>query len=176
MKKEIKVIDNFLSPTAFTKLNKLIMAENFPWYWSDKSTYEKTTHGKDSFFCHSLNYKEHTNSSFFEEIIKPFKKKIKFKECIRAKINLQYNQGERIKTNYHVDLETSFLGTRSGGEYKTGIYYLNTCNGYTTFKINNAEVQSRKNRMVLFDWDLEHRGISHTDKERRVLINFNFKL
>ena len=108
MKKEIKVIDNFLSPTAFTKLNKLIMAENFPWYWSDKSTYENTEHGKDSFFSHSLNYKEHTNSYFFEEIIKPFKKKIKFKECIRAKINLQYNQGEKIKTNYHV--ETYYIG------------------------------------------------------------------
>jgi len=173
--KEIKVMDNFLSKRAFKKLDKLIMSETFPWYWAPKSTYEKTTHGKDSFFCHSLVYKEDKNSYFFEEIIEPFKKKIKFKECIRSKINLQYNQGEKIETKYHVDFP-ELMGTGRRGI--TGIYYLNTCNGHTSFAINGAheDVQSRENRMVLFAWNLEHRGISQTDKARRILINFNFEL
>ena len=171
--KEIKVIDNFLSKRAFKKLNKLIISGNFPWYWADKSTHEKTTHGKDSFFCHSLIYKEHKNSSFFEEIIEPFKKKIKFKDCIRSKINLQYNQGEKIETMYHVDFP-ELQGTASKGI--TGIYYLDTCNGHTSFQINGANIQSKENRMVLFAWDLQHRGVSQTDKARRIVINFNFEL
>jgi hypothetical protein len=171
--KEIKVMDNFLSPAEFKKLNELIMSNNFPWFWNDKSTYEKTEHGKDSFFCHSLVYKEHTNSSFFKEIIEPFKKRIKFKECIKSKINLQYNQGEKIKTNYHVDLPELNDKKMKG---ITGIYYLNTCNGSTLFETDVNEVQSKENRMVLFDWYLNHKGISQTDTARRILINFNFEL
>ena len=171
--KEIKVIDNFLSKIAFKKLTKLIMSRNFPWYWTPQSTYQKTTHGKDSFFCHSLVYKDDKNSYFFEEIIEPFKKKIKFKDCIKSKINLQYNQGQKIETKYHTDFPELLSSGRKG---ITGIYYLNTCNGYTSFEINGAEVMSKENRMVLFAWNLEHRGISQTDTSRRILINFNFEL
>ena len=149
------------------------MSRNFPWYWIPQSTHQKTTHGKDSFFCHSLVYLDDKNSSFFEEIIEPFKKKIKFKDCIKCKINLSYNQGEKIKTNYHVDMP-ELQGTASKGI--TGVYHLNTSNGYTEIEANGAKVMSKENRMVLFARNLGHRDVSQTDAPRRILINFNFEL
>ena len=55
----------------------------------------------------------------------------------------------------------------------TGIFYVNTCNGYTRFK-NNKIIKSKENTYIEFDSTLEHTGASCTDKKRRVVINFNY--
>ena len=60
------------------------------------------------------------------------------------------------------------------GDSLTAIYYINTCNGYTEFK-TGEKVKSVSNRMVIFDSELEHQGVTATDDKRRVLINFNYK-
>ena len=65
---------------------------------------------------------------------------------------------------YHTDLT---------GSTHTSIFYMNTNNGYTKFK-KGGKVKSVENRMVVFPADLEHQGFTCTDKQRRVLINFNF--
>ena len=56
---------------------------------------------------------------------------------------------------------------------KTGIFYVNTNNGKTIFK-NGKEVESIKNRMVIFPSNIEHAGTSNTDTENRIVINFNW--
>ena len=57
---------------------------------------------------------------------------------------------------------------------KTGIFYINTCNGYTKFK-NGEKIKSEKNKYVEFDSILEHTGSSCTDEKRRIVINFNYE-
>ena len=57
----------------------------------------------------------------------------------------------------------------------TAILYMNTNNGWTEFK-KRGRVKSVANRAVIFDSNLEHRGVTCTDANRRVLINFNYEV
>ena len=44
---------------------------------------------------------------------------------------------------------------------------------YTLFE-DGTKVQSKENRVVIFDSQMRHAGIPCTDEKRRVVINFNF--
>ena len=55
----------------------------------------------------------------------------------------------------------------------TAILYINTNNGWTRFK-KGARVKSIANRIVIFDSNLEHSGVTCTDEKRRVVMNFNY--
>ena len=55
----------------------------------------------------------------------------------------------------------------------TSILYINTNNGWTVIK-GYGKVESVANRMVIFDSNLQHSGVTCTDKNRRVVINFNY--
>ena len=55
----------------------------------------------------------------------------------------------------------------------TSILYLNTNNGWTAIK-GYGKVERVANRMVIFDSNLQHSGVTCTDKNRRVVINFNY--
>jgi len=50
---------------------------------------------------------------------------------------------------------------------------LNTCNGWTKFK-KGGKVDCVANRVVIFNSNLEHAGITCTDQKRKVVINFNY--
>ena len=56
------------------------------------------------------------------------------------------------------------------------VIYVNTNNGYTEFKDGEEvrKVESVANRMVFFDAELSHRGVSSTDSRYRCVINFNW--
>ena len=56
----------------------------------------------------------------------------------------------------------------------TSIFYLNTNNGWTQFK-KGGKVKCVENRLVTFDSNLEHAGVTCTDQKRKVVINFNYE-
>ena len=58
---------------------------------------------------------------------------------------------------------------------KTAVFYINTNNGWTYIK-NGGKVKSVANRIVIFDSNLEHTGVTCTDEKRRVIVNFNYDL
>ena len=53
---------------------------------------------------------------------------------------------------------------------------MNSCNGGTEIKINNEikSIKAEENKMLIFDSDVEHRGIVSTDADFRYIINFNY--
>ena len=85
---------------------------------------------------------------------------------LRIKANLLYKTSKIIKHGYHTDFEPDLNN-------KTSIFYVNTNNGYTSFK-NGRKVKSKENTLVEFDSKLEHSGTTCTDKEYRMIINFNY--
>ena len=98
--------------------------------------------------------------------IEPYLPFFKMKELCRIKANLAPRTIFHRKTGWHVDnLPCS----------TTAILYMNTNNGWTEFK-KRGRVKSVANRAVIFDSNLEHRGVTCTDVERRVLINFNYEV
>ena len=42
-------------------------------------------------------------------------------------------------------------------------------------KMNGDKVECVENRMVIFDSNLKHEGVSCTDQQRKVVINFNYE-
>ena len=107
--------------------------------------------------------KEGINSHHFE-MLDPVLKKLGAYRIFRVKANLTVRTNEHEPSGFHVDGFDNSL---------TSIYYINTCNGYTEFK-TGEKVKSVSNRMIIFDSELEHQGVTCTDNKRRVLINFNY--
>ena len=59
---------------------------------------------------------------------------------------------------------------------KSSILYLNSCDGGTELKINDETVfiKSEANKMLIFDADVLHRGITSKKEPIRYIINFNY--
>ena len=108
---------------------------------------------------------QETYSNYYSVFI-PVLQKLEAKKSFRIKANLLSRTFFHRKSAYHRDISQI-------GEHQTAIYYLNTNNGWTEFK-KGGKVKSVANRIVIFDSDLEHRGVTCTDEQRRVVINFNY--
>ena len=62
----------------------------------------------------------------------------------------------------------------SNPSHKTSIFYINTNNGWTEFA-NGDRVKCVENRLVTFDSNLKHQGVTCTDKKRKIVINLNYE-
>ena len=83
---------------------------------------------------------------------------------VRIKVNMEPKTAEPIESCLHTDTN----------QYnKTAIYYVNTNNGYTRFK-DGTKVDSIANRIVIFDAQTEHGGVTQTDEQVRVVVNINY--
>ena len=163
MNKEIK--DNFLKENDLTLVKEEILSNRFPWFFSPTQT--ASTPKDSSFFFHCFYRDNRINSNFFN-LIEPFLKILNPHSLINVRANCSLN---RIKSNsnFHTDDLNSKNLT-----HKTAIFYLNTNNGYTEFEKDKEKIKSIENRLVIFPSQLSHRAVGQTDKDRRIVINFNF--
>jgi len=164
----IEVIDNFLSDLDFMILkNNILNNPNFLWQFNpcQVGDYDILNHDErvPFQFVHGM-YRDSSPTSKYFDTLNPFIRKLNPQKILRIKVNLNTRTERIIEGEFHVDWKI---------DHKVGIFYLNTNNGYTIFK-NGKKVNSVKNRMVLFDGSLSHAGTNCTDKQRRVVINFNY--
>jgi len=151
--------DNFLDDEHFKYLQNKMLDEYFPWYFNSSRTYSNDNNYQ---FTHTFFKDGQVQSELFY-ILEKFLEKIDIKALIRVKANLTLPTREIENGLFHVD--TTF-------KCKTGLLYLNTNDGKTLFK--NFSVNSIENRFVTFPTLLEHSGTSHTNVNRRVVINVNY--
>ena len=120
---------------------------------------------KDYQMTHIFFDENKVTSDFFN-ILKPILDYLKPKALVRIKTNLNHQQENINIHGYHIDYNYKNL--------KTAVYYVNTNNGFTIFKKDNKKVNSKKNRIVIFNSDEQHSGTNCTDKPFRITINFNY--
>jgi len=156
----MKVIDNFLPQEQFLIIKNEIMSVNFPWFYQDKKVYENDHYFQ---FIHTFYKNYQVNSNYFS-LLKPIIDIINAKALVGIKANCNPKTENTEIYNFHVD--EKFEGF-------TGLYYINTNNGYTLFK-NKDKVESIENRFLIFKNELEHTGTSCTDQKARFVINFNY--
>ena len=157
----MKVIDNFLPDYYFRSLSNTILGDDFWWFYNEDTAIEGDGH---SHFINMFYKKNPVGPTESFPKIEPYLPFFKMKELCRIKANLAPRTVFHRKTGWHVDnLPCS----------TTAILYMNTNNGWTEFK-KGSRVKSVANRVVIFDSNLEHQGVTCTDKKRRVLINFNY--
>jgi len=156
---EIK--DNFLTIEEHIALKTLMEADTFPWYFL-KGKVTRTEKLFDYQFVH-IFYKDNiVNSDFFHHL-NPIIKKLEPLSLIRIKANLNPITNKLVEFDKHPD---QFF------KCKAAIYYLNDSDGYTM--IGDNKIESKSNRIVLFDANEEHYGTNSTNCNNRMLINFNY--
>lgn len=159
------IYKNFLSKKEFKELEDKIMSAHMPWYYNDSIVLEK-----EDYFQFVYNFVlpegKINCEDFMINLLKPFIKKLNIKNFFKVKANLLTRTNKIVEHGMHIDDTKHTTG-------KTGIFYLNTCNGYTKFE-DGTKIKSEKNKYVEFDCNIKHTGSSCTDKKRRVVINLNY--
>jgi len=177
---KVKIIDNFLDQSTFENVERLIMGDEFPWYFNNYVDYlgdkEKRFQFVHIFYKEVSEGYQVVHSSSFQFLI-PIIEKLKSKILIRVKANLLTQTSKIIENKFHIDREgkevLSLRDVEKLKPYTTSILYMNTNNGYTKFE-DGTTVKSEANRMVIFPASMRHLGTTCTDQKSRVVINFNY--
>lgn len=159
---KITVLDNYLKKEDYINLREVLESNKFPWFF-----YPLTSQKTEDIFNYQFNhvfYRDDMPNSVYFDILKPLIKQIKPISLFRVKANLNPISHKLVKFDKHVD-QTYF-------KCKAAIYYVNDNNGYTV--IEKKKIQSKSNRMVFFDTNVQHYGTNSTNCKNRMLINFNY--
>ena len=155
----IQIHKNYLKYYTFTELKNIITDKNFRWYF-------RQSKGEPEQY-NNLLYYDHE----FSEDVTPKLKRILSSICIQLnaiavlRININSTPRNAPEQTRHTDW---VLSTPS----KTCVLYLNDNDGYTEFK--DEKVESVANTVVIFDTDIEHRGVPPTNVDRRLVLNINY--
>lgn len=161
----LNIKNNFLSKNIFKEIqNEFFKHFNFPWYYLKHQVSKKDK----SFFSHCFYQEENISSEFFNKIINPIIDKLSVKKIYLIRANLILKDKDHLVSGFHTDLNF---------KCKTAIYYVNSNNGGTIFKINKKklEVKSEENKIVIFNSKILHAAKSQTDTDTRVVININYE-
>ena len=170
----MEVIDDFLTDYQFKQISNVILSDYFSWYWNEGvvSNYGDVKNpGSYQFTNMIFNIRYGGVNSEYYSLFDVFQQKLGVKRLDRIKLNLNHKRIFHRKGGYHTDNNPSDPYQHT----KTAVFYVNTNNGWTEFK-KGGKVKSVANRIVIFDSNLEHTGVTCTDEKRRVIVNFNYDL
>ena len=109
----------------------------------------------------------HLIKPIYDYVVDKFKdEKYPVLECLRAKANCYTNQHKHIDYGKHRDHDE--WGPK---ELMLGVFSVNTNNGGTM--VRGKLYPSIENQLVLLD-NVPHYGVTQTDEQIRVIINWNF--
>ena len=167
-KPEYWVIDNFLSDEQFKTIQNFMLGSDLPWHYNDSKVTESQKEKESPYgfqFVHPF-YNTHLHKSDHINILNPLIEKISPLAIVKIKANMTMKTPELIEYGYHTDVvtDTGLL---------TAVFYLNNNNGYTKL-IDGTKVESKENRIVIFDSQAYHTGTSCTDERFRAVINLNY--
>ncbi len=162
----MNIYDNFLSDQDYTFVSSALTNNKFPWYYNDNIA--GTNEGIDGYqFVHNFFNvsKPYSSDACFGKFLNPIWNKLAPKYMIRAKANLRPRTSEPVQSSWHTDTDLT--------QVTTGVFYIGSNNGYTLFK-EGSKVDSVANRLVLFDSQMIHAGVSCTDQSTRIVLNLNY--
>ena len=184
----INLHDGFLSNVEFDQLREEVFFGGIPWYYNE----HKVITGADDFnnyqFTHVF-YETNSDARLWTRsekfpLMLPILSRLSIIGIYRIKANLEplkvgldvwvdeskqvssvVNGVDRYYSDYHTDYECDNM--------TTGIFYMNTCDGYTEFE-DGSKVECRANRFITFPSSLKHGGVSQLDSRFKCVINFNY--
>ena len=168
----IEVYDNFLPTEVFNPIKEFVFGGVMPWYYMDNSV--KKGDGCPQ-FSHGL-YGDSEPRSEVYEIVKPIFATLNPFAIHRVKFNATSRTTEIKEKPLHVDItgpsDSPEPPFENIPDYHICVIYFNDNNGYTEFR-DGKKILSVKNTAVIFDSNLEHRGVPSTDN-RRLVLNINY--
>ncbi len=164
----MKVYKNFIDQIRFDDLASVISSHQFTWYYNNivekESLSSDMTQNQNFQFTHTF-YNFHRIQSDHFNLLTPIFEKIKPIALLRIKANMVTYTPKIFEHGMHVDFNDP--------KVTTGIFYINTNNGYTKFE-NGKKIKSIQNQYVEFNSQFKHTGTSCTDNAQRLVINFNY--
>ena len=174
MENKIQIFDNFLEKKDFNNLKQFMLSgeSDFQWYFSP----DKVTDGDGMpQFCHVFYENCNVNTDKFQ-YIEPLVKKIDPLAIVRIKSNITMKTSAMLTSPLHHDSNPNTFDNRDNitlDNQRTGVFYLNTNNGYTYFE-SGERVDSVENRLLVFPSSKRHAGTTNTDVDYRCVINLNW--
>ena len=179
----LNIIDDFVKPRIQDEIEKILLGNNFPYFYTTESVYLDNTDTAMADasaldvpqFFHMFVSEGKVNSQLYNTIA-PISNKIIDTvdvDCymVRCKVNL--NQIDtRFTDRYHTPhIDNAFE------EQITAIYYVNDSDGDTFFFDNSGNITKRvtpkKGRLVWWKGKIFHAKSSPTVSTHRVVLNFN---
>ena len=192
-----KVIDDFLPEQNLISLYNSILSDKVKWTFNDSVAFKSdttgfyfysvlfelimqarrskfttissdgttTTHDIESVGSHPDIVKEIQilSNKIHDELVPWAGPLIRIRACL-------YTRSDNIIEHaFHTDCDLDHLAI---------IFYLNDNNGYTRLKIDDKiiKIESKQNRLLIMDGEIEHASSTCTDNDMRVVINFNFSV
>jgi len=179
--RDISIQDNFLVEKEFVALRDIFITldplspkhTTVSWGYSPlvvNAIDEEPSTSPGQFF-HMVYNSNAPSSNIYESHFFPILEALNVHTLIRIKVNLNPRLTESFYSNFHTDENDT--RKRAKEPYTTSIFYINTNNGYTEFE-DGTKIESVANRMVSFPSNIRHRGVTQTDEQTRIAINFNY--
>lgn len=160
------VQNNILPNNIANELEEALSSPHFPWFFQPFKV--STTKQEDPRLCQFTHvfFIDNKNNSPHFALVEPILTFIKPRALIRIKANLTVGNVDQIQSGMHTDSEYE--------DGKTAIYYVNSNNGYTIFEEDNKKIYSEKNKLVTFQSTKKHCGVTCSDRNIRIVLNFNY--
>lgn len=162
----MRIEDDFLPEEEFKKIQNLVMSDIFPWYYNRYIIKGAEEESSEFQFTHRLFGETEGVASSAMSFFDPILEKLGVTHLIGAKVNCNYRTVEPVEGGWHTDLPLY-------RKAKTAVFFINTNNGFTKFE-DGTKVDSIENRLAEFDSNIKHTGVSHTDKQVRMVLNLNY--
>ena len=161
---DYQVIDDFLSEEDHDILKTLTTgSQHMPWFLNNQVSGDNDVNRKDYYFTH-LFYSDYKINSNNFHVFKPILDKLNVKALIRIKGNLYPGTEKVTRHTNHKDFDFS---------HKAAVYYINDNDGYTILN-DSIKIESKANRILIFDPQIPHCSTTCSDAKYRVTINFNY--
>jgi len=157
-----QIIDDFLPQEEFEIVSNIVNDESFYWQYIP-SVASNTANVDDFYFVHMI-YDNEPLSEHYNTISNIFKDRLDIKALKRIKANLYTRTETLVNHAIHRDYEYC---------HKGAIYYINSNDGFTVLE-DGTKVESKANRVLLFDPCSIHNSTSCSDTQARLNINFNY--
>ena len=157
---KVKVVDNYLRPDYFDKIQKTVMGNEFAWYFvpiiADKEL------DSDGYFVH--NFFMNTVRSQRYDLILPLLDALpKWETLIRCKANLYTRQPKVTLHDSHKDLS-----------YQHNVFLLSLNKNNGPFIVGTETIPMKENRAVFFKSQTPHRSSACSDVQIRVTLTVNY--
>jgi len=170
---DVRIQENFLVEKDFVILRDIVTSGEFPWFFNPFQVYDEEDQSlSPGKFYHQIYEGNVPYTQFYNHHL-PIMHKLKASILMRIKINLNLRLSEPFYSPFHTDISRL---TQDGPPVEfitTSIFYINTNNGYTEFE-DGTKIESVANRLITFPTKTKHRGVTQTDKQTRIVINFNY--
>lgn len=165
VKQKLQIIDDALSEEDFTAITDMCLSppekdKGFPYYMETNVTGHADGDDGTMYFCHLIK----DDCPQLYPVLDLLNIGHDGVGILRIKVNLYPGTPEIHHHADHVDAEIP---------HKGAILYLNTNNGLTV--VDGVEVESVRNRLLLFDPTIPHHSTTCSDKPFRANINFNYQ-